>query len=506
MDINSSMSNEIQEEHHEGEGEGVEESDTKICDLPDELLQLIISSLSTKDAFRTSILSKRWVDLWKKISKIQLEEGEPEKREQFLDFVWRLLLDFDCSNLKKFSLSCEVGEDAPQINQWLHGFINPTKIEELNLDLKGIEEPLVFPDYLFTCGTLTEFQLCMKHIFQIPSRVHFDGLKNLILENIIFPDSSTTQPFFDGCPCLEELDLLNCSWLNVKHVCISSPLLQKLIISEGAGDDDDEDDLGGPNVSNCCNIVISGTNLKSFSYDGDFRNVYSLYSSSSVIDAVVKVQAHEWWNEGCYRDVGYSAFSFLKGLSNVEKLHICDAINDTGTLLGHLPLFRNLAELSVGDHVSPIELSCEALLTVLRNSPCLQVVDFLGGVSLPKDASNNSYKILDPLPTCFREHLKKVNIYGFHGSSVEEVLAMKFLLREASVLEKLYVFSPATYLPYERVMKVCKRVARFPRARRCKIEFESLHKNKKGNGVRRCKIEVESLHKNKKCNGVKGKN
>ncbi|KAK7269986.1 hypothetical protein RIF29_22824 [Crotalaria pallida] len=383
------MSNEMQEEHHEGEGEGVEESDTKICDLPDEVLQLILSSLSTKDAFRTSILSKRWVGLWKEISKIELEEGGHEKREQFLDFVPRLLQVFDCSNLKKFFLSCEVGEDAPQINQWLHGFINPTEIEELKLDLKGIEEPLVFPDHLFTCATLTKFQLCMNHIFQIPSPVHFVGLKNLILENIIFSDSSTTQPFFYGCPCLEELALLNCSWVNVKSVWIPSPLLQKLIIQEGARDyyddddntlDDDEDDVGGQ-ISNFCNIVINGNNLKSFSYDGDFKNVYSLYGSALVIDAVVKVQEREWWDEGRYIDVGYSVFSFLKGLSNVEKLHICGvallAINCTGTLLRHLPLFRKLAELRVGYLASPIELSCEALLTVLRKSPCLQVVDFL---------------------------------------------------------------------------------------------------------------------------------
>ncbi|KAK7269989.1 hypothetical protein RIF29_22827 [Crotalaria pallida] len=73
-----------------------------------------------------------------------------------------------------------------------------------------------------------------------------------------------------------------------------------------------------------------------------------------------------------------------------------------------------------------------------------------GGVSLPKDAS------LDPLPICFMEHLKKVAIYGLHGYSVEELLAIKFLLREATVLEELNVFSAS--LPKERVGKVRKQI------------------------------------------------
>ena len=43
-------------------------------------------------------------------------------------------------------------------------------------------------------------------------------------------------------------------------------------------------------------------------------------------------------------------------------------------LLRHLPLFSNLAELSVVS-VTAEELSCVALLAILQNSPRLQVIN-----------------------------------------------------------------------------------------------------------------------------------
>ena len=278
MDLNSLISDKKHKKHCKGlKGEGKDESSIRICHLPDPILLLIISSLRTKEAIRTSVLSKRWVHLWRDISKIELEEGKPDKRQQFIDFVRRLLVVCDCSNLKKFSLACEVGENASLVNEWLHGFINP-KIQELSLYLKRIEEPLVFPDHLFTCATMTKFQLNMQHIFKLPFSIHFECLRTLSLKGIIFPDSSSTQRLFSGCPSLEELFLIDCNSVNVKAVTISSPLLQKIFIRELNYNDDDEsdedDDLGGQNVLKCCEVAVFGSNLKSFYYDGVHRNDY----------------------------------------------------------------------------------------------------------------------------------------------------------------------------------------------------------------------------------------
>ncbi|MED6173871.1 hypothetical protein PIB30_063724 [Stylosanthes scabra] len=426
-----------------GKGEEKVESSFSICDLPDAILHLIITSLPTKEAIRTSILSKRWQHLWKDISKIELEEGKPEERQQFIHFVTRLLVACNCSNLKKFSLSCNVGKDANLVNEWLCGFLNP-KIEELSLQFEEIQEPLIFPNQLFTCATLTKFRLDMRHVFKLPSSIHFQCLQTLTLSNIIFPDTSSTQQLFSGCPALEVLFLTDCNWKNVQDVCIYSPLLRKIHIWENEEDilDDDDYYIDGLNVTNCCQVLIIGNNLKSFTYYGDCMNEYFLYRSTLVIDASIQVQLPPecyWDNDNTWEIAsGNFTFRLLKMIPNMEKLTMSETsimvLSRTTSLLGQLPLFCNLAEL-VLDPLSSIELSYAALLALLRNSPCLQVIKFKGGLSLAKDDENC---IFDPLPLCFSTTLKTIEINGITGKK-DELCAIKILLQAASVLDKLCI-------------------------------------------------------------------
>ena len=71
-----------------------------INNLPDPILQHILSYLSTKEAVRTSILSKRWKYLWTSIPKIDFNEGAPDRRMMFMKFVERVLALHGPSNIK----------------------------------------------------------------------------------------------------------------------------------------------------------------------------------------------------------------------------------------------------------------------------------------------------------------------------------------------------------------------------------------------------------------------
>ncbi|RDX60578.1 F-box protein, partial [Mucuna pruriens] len=425
MDANSLISNKRQKQHER-------EGSTMINDLPDELLQKIICKLLIRETVRTTVLSKRWKNKWTEIPEVKLVQDAHGKREQFLEFVEKLLGVFNTLCLKKLCLACDVCKDTPQVNRWLSSFIHPN-IEELKLDFERVEEQLVFPNHLFYNKSLTHFHLSMPHVINLPSLISFSILSTLTLKHVIFPDTSKTQQLFSSCPCLENLTLIDCNWMNVRAVSILNPSLQTLIIREWRDDDDDENDAVGQNVQTYCQIAITGCNLKTFSYDGDLINDYILYSTASVTDGAVEV--HPPPNNTL--NAGKFALKLLKALSNVEKLSISDftveALCCASSLITDIPLFNNLVELSVVS-AAPVNLACDALMTIFRNSPILETVEFITGISMPKNDLNN----IGPLPTCFETHLTTIRIYGFTGTE-EEMLAIKFLLQSTPHLDALFV-------------------------------------------------------------------
>ncbi|CAA7024404.1 unnamed protein product [Microthlaspi erraticum] len=88
----------------------------RVSNLPDELLHQILSFLPTKDAAVTSVLSERWLNLWKLNPNLDIddtdflrpEDGKGERaeiRQSFVDFVDSVLARQGDSPIKKFSLS-----------------------------------------------------------------------------------------------------------------------------------------------------------------------------------------------------------------------------------------------------------------------------------------------------------------------------------------------------------------------------------------------------------------
>lgn len=59
--------------------------------LPDVVIRHILSFLPTKDAVRTSVLSKRWEFLWTSIPTLDFHLILPAKRTDFMNFVERVL-------------------------------------------------------------------------------------------------------------------------------------------------------------------------------------------------------------------------------------------------------------------------------------------------------------------------------------------------------------------------------------------------------------------------------
>lgn len=61
-------------------------------DLPEEVLQLLLSFLTSRDAVRTSVLARRWRNLWKSVPSLRLGPDDVEEDVQYFNnFVNRLL-------------------------------------------------------------------------------------------------------------------------------------------------------------------------------------------------------------------------------------------------------------------------------------------------------------------------------------------------------------------------------------------------------------------------------
>lgn len=83
------------------EDEGTEDGEDRISELPDVLLHHILSYLTTEDAIRTGVLSKRWRYVWTLAPNLEFAYSHHPK---FADFVNQSLLHYRGSRIQKFCL------------------------------------------------------------------------------------------------------------------------------------------------------------------------------------------------------------------------------------------------------------------------------------------------------------------------------------------------------------------------------------------------------------------
>ncbi|CAH1426989.1 unnamed protein product [Lactuca virosa] len=79
-----------------------------VSDMPDAILLLILSRLpSTEEAIRSSILSRRWRNLWTAIPSLDIHDGGKFKKSEFKEFVYWVLVkrsvDLDCFRFVLFA-------------------------------------------------------------------------------------------------------------------------------------------------------------------------------------------------------------------------------------------------------------------------------------------------------------------------------------------------------------------------------------------------------------------
>ncbi|KAL9147406.1 hypothetical protein ABFS82_13G171500 [Erythranthe guttata] len=401
--------------------------------LPDCILDHILSYLPTKEAVATSVLSKRWKYLWTFVPILDFDDSllyssQFEFRHSinvtcFMNFVDKVLLQRDKSNVKRFRLSCRVCFSASRVNEWILSAVKQN-VQELDLCL-FVEEPFVLPACVFDNEILTVIKLEMNCNLHLPPRISIPSLKTLHLRLVTFPnDNNTVQSLFSSCPFLEELAVLDCEWMNLKRISITIPSLKILII------DDlpfcSVDDLRG------CEISIDAGNLIFFKYSGYLSNKINIYGHSSSALALINIPTLS----GRRREIGHRTVKLFGGLVNVSSLRISsgtiEALFHAEDMMDNLPNFENLTFLELRGEFR--KHSIKLLIKLLRRMLKLEFLHFCEGLGQCEDDSG-----MQLLPDCALSSLKTVDYTNFCGTNTE-IWFLRFLLKNAVVLEKMNVY------------------------------------------------------------------
>ncbi|KAE8010173.1 hypothetical protein FH972_006563 [Carpinus fangiana] len=458
-----------------------------LADLPEEILRHILSFLPTKDAVRTSVLSKRWKYLWASIpildfnptyfgcpivSKSQsipfrdfveaikkdqsnIRSNRRNNRRLLMNFVERVLCLRESYAIKRFALSFDVLRDAARVKTWISAVVRHN-VHELDINLYNLKGEFSLPCVLFTCKTLTSLNLNVPCILELPKTVWFSNLKNLTINSVTFSDDYLTHNFFSGLSVLEKLSLTDCSWGALKVVRLYAPKLHSLSIWDCKEPDSSYGDG--------CQIMIFAVQLKEFDYFGELFSAYCLNNSFSLEKAEIEVLPH---NKSA--QIAHRMYKLLIGVSNVKLLalscNVLEVLENAEERLLHMPVFNNLTDLIFSDGEWPVALDC-VLWRILQKSPCLETVKFWKGIKLWE---NDDWK-LEPVPPCFLSHLKWIEVDDYEGDR-EELSALKILLKNAVVLNEIVIFcSEHLRGNLEKQENLYKQVIEIPKgSQNCKI-------------------------------------
>lgn len=281
----------------------------RINKLPDDIICHILSFLPTKEAALTSVLSKRWRNLFVFTSnlcfegylqdRIRIAQNKditsflPKEKDitNFVDFVDRVLAASGNFSIKKFTLRCGGWVASAHINRLIY---NVLKRGVMDLDLYVTLRPMdSLPLEVFTCKTIVNLKLGKGFIIHlVPESAFLPALRTLFLDNIGFSNRGGCgfEALLSACHVLEELTIQYCMQPGWCHR-VSSMSLERLTINS-------KYDLG--------NITI------------DTPSLAYLHYSDSVIEYVM-VNPQDDWSR---LHVKSSPMNLIKGLRNVEMLNL----------------------------------------------------------------------------------------------------------------------------------------------------------------------------------------
>ncbi|CAH2058498.1 unnamed protein product [Thlaspi arvense] len=175
-----------------------------ISSLPDEILHIILSSIPTKFAIRTSTLSKRWRHVWSDTPSLSFNfaRSRPEANS-----INKTLDRYTARKMMSFRLCARISHYISHIDRWIK-FAMSRNAENMSLSY-GFH----VPDYFCINNSVKQLDVALLYFYlEIPSRsvsVSWASLKMLSLRRCRL-SRVCIDKILCGCPILESLKIYFC--------------------------------------------------------------------------------------------------------------------------------------------------------------------------------------------------------------------------------------------------------------------------------------------------------
>ncbi|CAL5425571.1 unnamed protein product [Camellia sinensis] len=390
----------------------------RISSLPDSLLIYILSFIPTKFAFRTTVLSKRWKDLWAFVPNLDFDGlmldapmQTPDYDKSFMNFVTKVFFFHRSPCIKRFHLKDGGGIDVSRVHTWI-SVLTVRGVEEVDIEMYTRQD-LILPQKLFCCKTLVVLKLINELKFNFPTSVYLLNLKILHV-SLHYPENDITQKLFTSCPMLEDLHLrANVVDESEMIFDVSSPALKKLKFHLITFLECEHFDRGMKLSKN--KIVVNAPVLEHLTVRDDYLPCYSLNNLSSLEHA-------------------NKLFMLLEGITSVKFLSLAAATMGVLEFADDykLPLYPNLTNLELAVHNN---YSWRRLPDLLDCVPKLKTLTLLKDPSCDKNGVKYDFdwiELLQEMPSCF-SFLEEIRFAGFKGDD-DEFKLLKYFLENTEAL------------------------------------------------------------------------
>ncbi|KAH6756224.1 hypothetical protein C2S53_004323 [Perilla frutescens var. hirtella] len=198
--------------------ESSSDSHDRLSELPDSLILEILSLLPMKDVVKTTLLSKRWKDVWTTVTCLDFSNIPADANlYKFHRFICGALALWKGDKILKFSLSLwrYYNSFASDIyDSWL--LLSVAKqVEDLNIDVQTYTSEWDFqsmsieyyvPQFLHSCSSIKKLSLVSCNL-KIDKSVQWNQLKSLTIGGAEPLSDVSLNHILSGAPHLEVLDL-----------------------------------------------------------------------------------------------------------------------------------------------------------------------------------------------------------------------------------------------------------------------------------------------------------